>query len=1103
MLPGALFTTYRQYKEDTRQVVEWLAVTARTCGYKPPATEVVVTKAPKLKGRARKLARDAAASQAKQAQSDVASSKETIVKTREFFPMARTIADAVDSKVVIPLNILKTWRSCITARSTTAKWYEIEADSGRDHDDSNEKHVYFIDVLKESLQMLVPVAKLQELDKNNFRLPKSSTTPLEQVSNRYAHLEIQDIDEDTYDKLPNVVVEPTKSLQTNEPKGKFALDELEEMSEYLFMLDCFMADVQNVREQLKQVWENYADAQIDLTTASVTTSIGIEMIKRAEADFLKIKHSYGETFGDSPISMMWFGECCFRQGMKPPSQKPDRQFFVPMSAWKEAQESYLHIFRFLQVYSNGTMPGLEGPNRIFALTRPAYFGTYNPELEYDELPPTRQYEQVAALVNDMLVTVGGFVMLAESPNDDMLMSGIAYLQQNQISPPFWLCFAVQNFVDVHFILKTRSERPYEELRDFALSARRTLKDHQQFLEKHPLAKMRSQDDEEAVHETLREIEEWVLEDKVKQVMNSVKQVAATKKRRVWQDFEVLRMSPVLCGMLKYCYHIQLQWKGISLVNDTGIVTAAHMYNALQQNGYLTKNGEKIVWDDMEYLLDLHKAEDTFMGQRPRSIEDCTKRLALVQGVAPTTFARRRRGNNNRVLRSRAGSRFLSASTPVAQILGQKYLTRGESDWHLDQLDVIVGRKFDNDLKKIKEYDEEMNAEVDAIDVTTEQGKLEILDLFAPQSDRIYALLEEKDLSIIAFKKYFAELELERHAAPFHARWSKVLRKVLNDMPNTTIDGTPVEKEQYHEAKAGKRPAAVDESQIQSAEEVLLEVRDRWKKTKTLPIDLFVDIISDSLQIEYLDIQFDYFAFFRSAFSLMLELQKELSPLIEPRLLDQSQDKRVHELFALNEGAVCIVPQFSLLVACDPLDAPNIITLRPWLEVDLRPLQIAAKIMRSWIKENGDIYCTTEEERENKRTEDVLKEGPKVKYIDEDDSVLEKAPAERKIGWSSSIGLIESLNAREMREVFDAMKDDGPMGSTVAETMLRMGKLDSLSKEDQELVEMRSRMFKQEKEAKNKSDLESSEDDNNSLRGESAGPSNHWKKRHIFVDDDVD
>lgn len=309
-----------------------------------------------------------------------------------------------------------------------------------------------------------------------------------------------------------------------------------------------------------------------------------------------------------------------------------------MDAWEQAQKSYLHLDRFLRVYSNGTTLGLTGADRIFAITRPAFYGSYNPELEFDDITPERQYEQISALVNDMLATLGGFALFGETPNDDMLLYGITELQQNQIDPPFWLLFAVQNFIDIHFILKTRSERPYEELRDFALSARKTLKEHQAFFSKHPLIKMRSPDDEAAVHETLREIEEWVLENKIKQILSSRQQWGSTKKRRVWQDFEILRMYPVLCGMLKYCFHIQMQWKGILLLNDTGIVTAAHVYNALQQNGYLGTK-KPVVWEDMEYLFDLHKAEDTFMSARPKSIEDRTKRLAMVQGVAPSTFVR--------------------------------------------------------------------------------------------------------------------------------------------------------------------------------------------------------------------------------------------------------------------------------------------------------------------------------------------------------------------------------------------------------------------------------------------------------------------------------
>ena len=141
---------------------------------------------------------------------------------------------------------------------------------------------------------------------------------------------------------------------------------------------------------------------------------------------------------------------------------------------------------------------------------------------------------------------------------------------------------------------------------------------------------------------------------------------------------------------------------------------------------------------------------------------------------------------------------------------------------------------------------------------------------------------------------------------------------------------------------------------------------------------------------------------------------------------------------------------TLLIACDPMKAPNIMSLRHWLEIDKSALQEAAKVMKSWIEENGDVYCLTEDNRERRRVENVKKEGPKVQYFDKDPALVVK-PEDRNVGWSSAIGMVEGLNAIEMREVYDAMKDDQPMGPTVAETLAR-SKGRELDADDRELAE---------------------------------------------------
>jgi hypothetical protein len=63
MLPGFLESTYKKYKNDTSIFVKWLCEAGFKCGY---ATSIVQTakeepaaKAPRLKGKARKEAKQA------------------------------------------------------------------------------------------------------------------------------------------------------------------------------------------------------------------------------------------------------------------------------------------------------------------------------------------------------------------------------------------------------------------------------------------------------------------------------------------------------------------------------------------------------------------------------------------------------------------------------------------------------------------------------------------------------------------------------------------------------------------------------------------------------------------------------------------------------------------------------------------------------------------------------------------------------------------------------------------------------------------------------------------------------------------------------------
>lgn len=1090
MLLGNLFNTYKQYKDDTRKITEWLAVTSRLCGYDPTAADPVVKPA-KLKGRARKLARDAAANAT--AKSNASAGGTYTVRTWEYVPMAESIAKSPHTKVALPVSILKTFKRCISARSETSKWYEIDPDieeqATKEMKESNASHGYFTEILKKSLQVLLPLPQLVELDQKGFDVTKLDKSKADTgAANQFAHLEVQDIDDAEYEALADAAV--TAKAAT---KAKFVPPELDVWSEWHFGLQCFMEDLDILQEKLKCLWEGYAEGEVDLTTASVTTNIAIEMVKRAEEDFHKLKKpNLKEMYRAESIPEIWFAECCIRDGVstKDAYAREDKHFFCSLKAWSQVCESYLLLQRLVQVHSNGTMPNTRGRDRIFAFTRPAYLGTYNPELEWEDITVERQYEQVCALLNDMLTTLGTWIMIAQTPQDDMLLEGIAYIQENDVEPPMWLLFACQNFLNIHFALKTKSERPWEELRDFALSTRKTIKAHQAFMQEHPLPRMRSDADEEALADTLLDLEEWVLNDKIKQELEHLSQQGTGRKKRVWQDFELLRMSPVLCGMWKYTFCVQLQWKGISLLNDTGMLAAAHFYNCLYKNGYL--HGETKTWEDMEYLLDLHREEDTFMGARPHSIEDCTKRLAMVQGVAPQTFARRRRGNNHRVLRSRAGSKFLSPSTPVAKILGQMYLQHQlHADWHLEQLDTIVQQKFKVLRKNYDRFTKYLDKAIGQIHDQAQDYDARVMALFSPIS-----LSEEgmKNPKRIAW--CYEPADTACRNAPAGAKWVGPVRKVMEKQPrgqyyaemrelskqiraggiehlkgdtNKILAFLAAKREELDTKYADGFPKAKDMLNPEGLEQDIgsglsewipfpteaFESRElvlQWELNKSMPLHFFVDVVQDALSLEYLDIQFDYFAFFRSAMSLLLKIQEVLLPSLQSQLIEDSQ---IHERIAEPEGALCIVPQTAMLVACDPQKAPNLLIIRPWLEVDPRPLGLAAEIMRPWLEEHGDDYIWTEDNREATKLNNIRKAGPKVRFINDDADV--SLPNSARLGYSSAVGIVEGMNAAEMREIYDAMRYDRPMGATVAETLNRLKGIE-LSEKDKENIRIRDQVL---------------------------------------------
>lgn len=107
------------------------------------------------------------------------------------------------------------------------------------------------------MQVLVPVSKLQRLEKEKFKLSRSEKVDVSTGGpdgvpvNRYAHLEIQDIEEEAYEALEDVSTASTSAAPALAQRKKSEMEELDADNEWILAMSCFFDDMDYLRQHLK------------------------------------------------------------------------------------------------------------------------------------------------------------------------------------------------------------------------------------------------------------------------------------------------------------------------------------------------------------------------------------------------------------------------------------------------------------------------------------------------------------------------------------------------------------------------------------------------------------------------------------------------------------------------------------------------------------------------------------------------------------------------------------------------------------------------------------------------------------------------------------
>ncbi|KAK4111504.1 hypothetical protein N656DRAFT_837525 [Canariomyces notabilis] len=643
MLPPPLLSVYRQYKEDTDAVASWLAATARAHGY--PAnllTNAIPSQqrqGGRLKGKARKT----------QQKPEKKSAKfKYTVAIKDFVPLAEWIASRQP-----PVEVPSSFVSVIN---------RVIAD-----DDSNQRHSYFVGVLKKVRDVLKP------------RMPAGASEPTsrqldepENLSNMFSALTVYEPSEEDLESFFVSMASPTpeKPEQDIVYEAEAQTSIVDAMYPYMTMY----TDLDRIRHQIRWIWATYQIGMVDLVAAAIATNSAIGLARSLIDDVLPAlqPHSVWD------VAQTFYFASCLAKGFsfddildangRPSPETYDVQDDVYMVAYNVLTSLLPVLITDLPVYKDGS------------------FGTYDPKRFRPDLSGQEKIQDDLILLTEMfteLVTVGRLV--DDFPVQDELMRGIKEMDKTrEIS--FHLVFSAQVFLDIHHVLRYEADHPFQQLMKqldyMETSLRRQMEFHEGLeFENWPAS------NERALQGCVSRIQ-WLSNDPV----FKAKQRAAARQNMTVEEtlnrHRMLRHSPVLAGLMLFQFRGLVYDIGIAAANLFGSISYTwHLYNATRREKLLPTR-----WDDMDVLYSTLGSSNFHVGDAPKHANEYLVRYCLQMGVSVAFFAnKKQRGRSIKLQVSRAGPRRFKDGAPVSKMFTDRYVwkTAAQFDWTAEHLYQII------------------------------------------------------------------------------------------------------------------------------------------------------------------------------------------------------------------------------------------------------------------------------------------------------------------------------------------------------------------------------------------------------------------------------
>ncbi|KAE8849612.1 hypothetical protein PTNB85_00028 [Pyrenophora teres f. teres] len=456
---ATLRSIYQQYKHDTdvvasrrKHMFPRLRVThvllscllSRSCYdsqisrlRRAPRASAFRKKSQRLKGKARKLAKNSDSAQT--ATANQASKPKYTLAIRGFIPLSDHIANANGGAVDVPDYFKVALERVISVRSSFSE--KLEAAGRAINQAAESRHAFFVTVLMPCLQqMQVPRIALA---KQKF----------ETCSRSWMYTSLQ----------PSFWPHPTEVEYTVEVPDDIII-------KAFFAMTTLIDDLSRLRAEVAELWAKHNAGELDLATVSVATNTAIELARSLEANVYPAYKHFNEIIPFHELS--WAGIChSYEIDIH---QKKSYADDYNYNAYDLADAFFINSRKALRVFPGNYSPG----------DLANYNGKWGRFDEKASKLPTSNKDKYLRDKSTLQEMLQDLPLLHNRPGiveDQFVFSFAAaresYSHENTKPPPVWTAFAAQIYFNI--LYSTKVGAGWEQMRNTAASLQRYVNAHPQ------------------------------------------------------------------------------------------------------------------------------------------------------------------------------------------------------------------------------------------------------------------------------------------------------------------------------------------------------------------------------------------------------------------------------------------------------------------------------------------------------------------------------------------------------------------------------------------------------------------------------------------------